>query len=193
MLRPLFFAAIAALTIGCSVLPPVLPPATVHDLGAPSETQSLAPPCDPVVAVSAPDWLDDGAILYRPDQGTQLAAYRDHRWVAPPSALLSERLRGLLPAPKKEGQPRCWLDLSITAFEQGFTVDGNATAMIAARARLSAGRAGPTLASADFMHREPSLTPDVQGGIPSLAAAMKALAEQVAAWLVNVAQEAEWE
>ena len=188
-MRMLFFWVIAALTAACSVLPPAPPAPTLHDLGALADARSVAPPCDPVLAVSAPDWLDDGAVLYRPSQDTRLAAYRDHRWVAPPSALLNEHLHSLL-APSRKGRPRCWLDLSITAFEQGFTADGNATAMIAARGRFSTTRGRVTLASADFVHNVPSPTPDVQGGVPSLATAMKALAEQVAAWLVEVGQEA---
>lgn len=182
MLRPLFYSAIVALLAACSVLPPAPPAPILHDLGVSSGVQPAVPSCDPILTVSAPDWLNDGAIFYRPTLDTRLAVYRDHRWVAPPSALLSERIRTLLGTSKGE-QARCSLTVSITTFEQRFNADGSATAMIVARVQFAASPGALPVASTVLVLTEPSLTPDVQGGVQSLATTMNALAEQVVAWI----------
>ena len=107
---------------GCSLLPAPPPPTVLHDLGATPE-QRTALPWQLEVQVVAPPWLDDGQVHYRYSEATRLAAYRDHRWAAPPSALLARRLRDRL-APAAPGKPGRWLGIELVVFEQRFVDNG---------------------------------------------------------------------
>jgi uncharacterized lipoprotein YmbA len=95
---------VAVVTVGCHVLPPSPPPASVHDLGPPPSAPAGAAAALPVpvtVSVQAPAWMGGGEVHYRFLFGdaTQLQAYTRHRWVSPPSTLLEQYLKeGLLAA-----------------------------------------------------------------------------------------------
>ncbi len=177
-LLPLSFTL--ALT-ACGLLRAPPPPPLVHDLGAaPAAARAL--PWQLGVQVGAPIWLDDGAIHYRHAGATRLAAYRDHRWAAPPSDLLARRLRARL-APPLPGAPARWLELELAAFEQRFAADGTAAAHLGARALLFDRRGGKLLASRDFERVLPAVSADVHGGVAALAAAADELAVAVLDWL----------
>ncbi|GMU45988.1 MAG: membrane integrity-associated transporter subunit PqiC [Pseudomonadales bacterium] len=177
-LLPLSFTL--ALT-ACGLLRAPPPPPLVHDFGAaPAAAQTL--PWQLGVQVGAPIWLDDGAIHYRHAGATRLAAYRDHRWAAPPSDLLARRLRTRL-APPNPGAAGRWLELELTGFEQRFAADGTAAAHLGARAQLFDRRGGKLLASHDFERVLPAASSDVHGGVAALAAAADALAVAVLDWL----------
>ena len=177
-----FALGLAGLLGACSLLPPRHPPASLHDFGPPPAGDSTAPPCGLSLRVEAPDWLNDGSIQYRYETQTRLSAYRDNRWIAPPSALLEERIRTLLSEPGAR-LPACRLNVTLTAFEQRFLPDGGATALITARLQMTEPGSGKRLAGIDITHRTPSTSPDVQGGVAALAQAANAMAEQIVAWL----------
>lgn len=183
------------LLAACGLLPAPAPQPALHDLGAVVVAGQLLP-WQLGTQISAPPWLDDGAVHYRPDGAarqagagsqlgaTRLAAYRDHRWAAPPSALLERRLRARIAAPQP-GAPARWLEIELTAFEQRFAATGS-SAHIAARALLRERRGGALLASRDFTLEQPAASADVAGGVAALAAGADRLAAEVLAWLAAV-------
>jgi cholesterol transport system auxiliary component len=181
----LALALILALA-GCALLPSPPPPAVSHDLGALPEAR-VALPWQLEVQVDAPPWLDDGQVYYRHHGATRLAAYRDHRWAAPPSELLARRLQDRL-APATPDAPGRWLGIELASFEQRF-VDGGAEAWVAARVLVRERRGGALLASRDFALRVPAASADVDGGVAALATALDRLAAAVIDWLAVAAAE----
>ncbi|MEC9339900.1 MAG: ABC-type transport auxiliary lipoprotein family protein [Pseudomonadota bacterium] len=172
---------LTALSTACSILPTPPPTALLHDFGPPPEQTSTAP-CRLELRVSAPAWLDSGAIHYRYAGDTQLAAYRDHRWAAAPSALLAQRIAALL-APADIDAPTCRLDVHVTGFEQHFLASGDSEARLFARASLVTQHDGKVIHEIDFSVREPTATADVQGGIPALVGSADRLARALVDWL----------
>jgi cholesterol transport system auxiliary component len=175
--------ALLAFTLAACQLVPERPPAPVlHDLGS-APAASLAVTWRPQLQVTAPPWLDGGAVHYRlPGSATQLAAYRGHRWAAPPSQLLAQRLQLLL-APPAPAAPVRSLEIDLQSFEQRFQSAGGAEAVLAARVTLFERRGGPLLASRDFTLAVPCVSADVDGGVAAMAAGMAALALDIGQWL----------
>ncbi len=175
--------ALLAFTLAACQLVPERPPAPVlHDLGS-APAASLAVTWRPQLQVTAPPWLDDGAVHYRlPGSATQLAAYRGHRWAAPPSQLLAQRLQLLL-APPAPAAPVRNLEIDLQSFEQRFQPAGGAEAVLAARVTLFERRGGPVLASRDFTLAVPCVSADVDGGVAAMAAGMATLALDIGQWL----------
>jgi len=183
-------ATLLALTLtACQLGPASAPPPVLHDLGAPPEESATGQwttrPLRLAIQVSAPPWLDDGAVHYRRAEGTQLAGYRDHRWAAPPSQLLAQRLSTLLGPPPSASSLR-WLEIDLQNLEQRFLADGSAEARLRARATVSTQRGGTILASRDFAFGVGCKTADVKGGIAAQANAIDALARQIAGWLATI-------
>lgn len=185
-MRLIFALGLLLSLAGCALLPSPPPPAVSHDLGTLPE-ERVALPWQLEVQVVAPPWLDDGQVYYRHDGATRLAAYRDHRWAAPPSALLARRLRDRL-APAVPGAPGRWLGIELVSFEQRFVDDG-AEARVAAHVLVRERRGGGLLASRDFALRVPAASADVDGGVAALAAALDRLAAAVIDWLAVAAAE----
>lgn len=186
LLRSLTLLLSSLTLAACGLLPAPPPQPALHDLG-PVVAAHQTLPWRLGIRVGAPPWLDDGAVHYRRDgamrqeEATRLAAYRDHRWAAPPSELLERRLRARIAAPQP-GAPARWLDIEVTVFEQRFTAVGSA-AHIEARALLFERRGGALLASRDFERAQPAASADIHGGVAALAAAADELATAVLDWL----------
>lgn len=178
------FALALTLALAACHLVPERPPAPVlHDLG-PVPGASIALSWRAQVQVSAPPWLDGGAVHYRAGDATRLAAYRDHRWAAPPSQLLARRLEQLLSPPPAAAPVRA-LEIDLADFEQRFAADGGAQAVIAARATLFERRGGALLASRDFSLVVPCASADVDGGVAALATGLGTLAGDIGQWLAG--------
>lgn len=178
------FALALTLALAACHLVPERPPAPVlHDLG-PVPGGSVALVWRAQVQVSAPPWLDGGEIHYRAGDATRLAAYRDHRWAAPPSQLLARRLEHLL-APPPAAAPVRALEIELADFEQRFAAGGTAQAVLAARATLFERRGGALIASRDFGVTVPCVSADVDGGVAALAAGLGTLASDIGQWLAG--------
>ena len=184
---PALMLALLAFTLAACHLMPERPPAPVlHDLGTAPST-GLVLTWRPQLQVTAPPWLDGGAVHYRlPDGATQLAAYRGHRWVAPPSQLLAQRLQLLL-APPAPAAPVRLVEIDLQDFEQRFQAAGGAEAALAARVTLLERRGGPVIASRDFALAVPCASADVDGGVAAMAAGMATLALDIGQWLTSAA------
>lgn len=151
----------------CSVLPASPPAPVVYDLGPPGSQLKAGVSLQ---SVDAPEWLDSTAMLYRIGDPNRLQGYRDSRWAAAPSALLSARLQQRI---SPQGPTRA-LSVSLEVFEQRFMSAGASEVCVRARGRLA--------------DREQTFEVKLAGGSEAasgaraLARASDALIEQVLEW-----------
>src|SRR5579859_7597078 len=123
---------------GCSVLPAQATQPQTHDFGPLPVPAGIAGMVR-VDRVSAPAWIDDGAIHYRLlySDPTSLRSYADHRWAAAPSDLLDLRLQALMGGRSSSGesaQPTRLLSVELMEFEQDFAAAKQASVQLVAKA-----------------------------------------------------------
>lgn len=180
----------AAIAGACSLAPPAAPP-TLYDLGPlpAGAAQSLVTAAPRIGAVDAPQWLDSPGIVYRLsyDEPTRRAVYRDSRWVAPPAALLAQRLKqwaaALAPTgPLGDADPRPpQLSLELDEFEQVFTSPTSCQVRVSLRAVL--GRPGdPHAARRVFTVSRDVADANALGAVRGLGAASDEVLVQVLRW-----------
>jgi len=151
----------------CSVLPASPPAPVVYDLGPPAGQLNAAVSLQ---SVDSPDWLDSTAMLYRIGDPNRVQSYRDARWAAQPSMLLSERLQQRL-SPQGAVRP---LSLALDVFEQRFSSATSSEVCVRARAKF-AGR--ERVFEVKFAGGA-----DAASGARAFAKASDALIEQVLEW-----------
>lgn len=185
-----FFLALGAILLsgcmlgGCSVLPAQAAQAQTHDFGPLPAPNAAATGLVWVDSVSAPAWIDDGAIHYRLlySDPTSLRAYADHRWVAAPSEMLSLRLQSLLGgATQGPVRPARLVSVELMEFEQDFSSAKQATVQLTAKVTLRKASDGQVLGEKQLVLSVPS-TPDVQGAVTDLSKLAEQAAEQITAW-----------
>jgi cholesterol transport system auxiliary component len=177
---------------GCALRPAATPPAAVYDLGAPpGGGRPTAPtPHLRVADVTAPAWLQGAGINYRLrfSDPWRLERYRDSRWVAPPAALLTERLRERLAsactADTTERPPL--LVASLEDFEQVFTAPDKSDVVLRLRATLVSSAPGAVTHARSWSIERPAPTPDARGAVRGLAQAVNEASTQVAAWAASL-------
>ena len=157
----------------CSVLPTSPPAPVVYDLGPPSSSGQLNAAVS-LQSVDSPDWLDSTAMLYRIGDPNRVQSYRDARWAAQPSMLLSERLQQRL-APQGNVRP---LSLALDVFEQRFSSASSSEVCVRARAKF-AGRER-------VFEVKVAGGPDAASGARAFAKASDALIEQVLEWTATI-------
>lgn len=175
---------------GCSVLPAQAAQPQTHDFGPLPSPGDATTGLVQVDRVSAPAWIDDGAIHYRLaySDPTSLRSYADHRWAAAPSDLLGLRLRALLGGQAKSGraaQPDRLLTVELMQFEQDFASAQQASVQLTAKVSLRKAADGQLLGEKLFVLSVPS-TPDVHGAINDLSKTAEQAAEQIARWCDEV-------
>lgn len=198
--RALGMAALLCLA-ACSLTPAQPPVALEFDLGpVPSAALPTAPatagnpgpgaptaPADTGVppirlqGCSAPLWLDSTAMRYRLlwRDPLQVLAFRDSRWVAPPCALLGQRLRELLPV--GSGQARI-LTIAVDDFSQQFASANDSSVHVRLHAALAVGPDPAPLRERMFERSAPAPHADAAAGAQALAAATDALLAELRDW-----------
>lgn len=179
------FMAAAALS-GCNVLPAEAPQAQFHDFGP-----LPAAADDPVGQlrvdrVSAPPWIDDGAIHYRLTykDPTSLLSYADNRWAAAPSDMLGLRLADLVAGatqPAGSGEPVHLLSVELMEFEQDFSSAQQAEVTLVAEVSIRRAVDGKVLRQKQFVLSAPT-TPDVRGAVADLSKLAGQAAEEIVSW-----------
>ena len=116
----------------------------------------------------------------------QVAAYANSHWTMPPSALLTQRLRGALSSrgtvlTGADGVAAPVLKIELSEFEQVFDSQSQSHAAVTARATLT--QSGKVIGQRTFISRAPSRSADAAGGAQALAAASDDLVAQIGAWL----------
>lgn len=173
--------SIPILAAGCSITPEQGPPAEVYDLGKPAEPRASAPSL--AVVVDAPRWRQGTGLYYRLGyaEPRQLRQYSQHRWAAPPSELLAQRLRERIGAAGPE-RARFRLAVTLHAFEQIFTGPETADVLVQGRARLTAADSGRIVAARSFRLRETAPEPNAPGAVRGLADLGEALTGELLDW-----------
>ncbi|MDE2460810.1 MAG: membrane integrity-associated transporter subunit PqiC [Gammaproteobacteria bacterium] len=177
-MKTILWVLIAAVLAACSILPKPAPPPVLHDFGPPASAPAAAVPVE--VSVSAPLWLDDTAIYYRLmySDPTQLRAYADHRWLAPPAQLLQARLRGAF----ANRSPHYRLEVQLLDFEQVFDTAQSAHISLRAQASLRDLSSGTAIGERMFAVTQ-STSPDVQGAVSGDAQAANELLARLEQWV----------
>lgn len=190
-LRSALFALLLAVVSGCSVLPTPAAPDAMYDLGPLPEA---APPklARSVVVheALAPAWMDGPGMHYRLMQRApaQPLAYANSRWVMPPAALLTARLKSRLAeagpgvyAPADGLRADLVLRLELDEFAQWFDAPTASRGVLRVRALLAAGREAPLQKT--FVVERPAPSADAAGGARALIAASDEAVAQILAWV----------
>jgi cholesterol transport system auxiliary component len=188
---------LCGLLLACST-----PPAMVrYDFGVPAPAGTAAPtgPADYTAAgieVLAPPWLDTPAVLYRLSYAdeSQLHAYAQSQWVAPPARLLELALRqagsvhralscggsGTREAAAAAATAQVVVDLE--EFSQVFEAAQSSHVVLRARVRLLAARTRALVAQREFDLRSAAISPDAPGAVHGLRDLGRAFAADALTW-----------
>lgn len=199
MIKALSLACLALLLDGCSMSSQNTRSVANYDLGV-ATTASVKPLTAHLVIadIEAPQWLQGRGILYRLayQNDKQLQAYASSQWVAPPTELLSLRLRQYFASDKASSpQDRTGVDfmlrIELEAFEQLFTAPATSQGVLRAKATLVNALERRLTAQKTFVIEQPSASADAAGGVSALSAASAQLMQAVHEWLgAAVAQTA---
>ena len=185
---------LGALANGCALGPPPPPAPERFDLGPPRalvERGAVIPATLLLPEVSAPAWLDGTGIVYRLsyDNAARPQAYANSRWLSPPAALLTQRLRGRLAAAANgvttgyEGaQSDYALRVDLEDFSQSFTAPNASRVTMRARASLVRLADRTLMAQRVFQDERPAPSSDARGAAAALAGASDEVIERVTEW-----------
>ncbi|MGH8278275.1 MAG: ABC-type transport auxiliary lipoprotein family protein [Gammaproteobacteria bacterium] len=170
---------------GCSLFPKPAPPPARHDFGVPPMRAPVTVEFTVLTNVTAPPWLDDTEIHYRLDyvDATQVRAYADNRWVAPPAVLLESRLLASFgDTDTRVPGPAYRLSVRLLDFEQEFSAPQAAGTRLRVLAELRDAGNGATVARHVFSVSQ-SGAPDAQGAVQGAAGAMQTLVGDLQRWV----------
>lgn len=171
--------ALAFIASACSIFPPPAPPPVLHDLGPSGYRATPTQGTWSSVAVDAPQWLRDEHIRYRLTyfDPTHVGYYARDRWLAPPPALLAQRL---LVAGGGDGYR---LRVDLLEFEQVFDGPGSARAVLGFRAEAQRPEDGKV--AGERMFRLTLATPgaDAAGAVKAFSALTEQAITAISAWL----------
>lgn len=180
---------------GCTVLPQPTTPEALYDFGPmPALSAGVGTlRIEKTIVVheaASPAWMDASALHYRLLQSApaQPRSYASTRWVMPPAALFTARLKNRLAEASRgtwspgDGQRGdLTLRLELDEFAQWFDSPSASRAMVRVRASLSAGRE-PAIQKT-FSVERPAATPDAAGGARALIAASDDAVAQIVEWV----------
>lgn len=184
--------AVASLA-GCS-LAPQRELAESYDLGPPRAHVPANPGVPAVLLlpeVSAPAWLDGHGIIYRLsfENSARPQAYAGSRWVAPPAAMLTQRLRGRFAGAAggvlthSDGARADYaLRIELEDFSQAFTTSNSSRVGLRARTSLVRLADRTLVAQRVFTVERTAPTPDARGAVAALGEASDEFVEQLLAW-----------
>ena len=168
--------------------------AASYDFGLPRADSDSKPRLQQDLSVaeaSAPAWMDSQGIYYRLayEDAARPQAYAFSRWVMPPAALLTQRLRAAIaqaskaavftPADGVRGEYA--LRLELEEFSQVFDAADRSRAVVRLRASLIRGRG--VVAQQSFSVEQPAATPNAEGGVRALIAASDEAGTKLVDWL----------
>lgn len=176
-----------ALALSACSLAPKAPARTLYDLGlAPAAASGGGPLAWRVADVTAPPWLQTEGIAYRLafQQAQRQEHYRDSIWAAPPSDLLTQRLREQLSTPPGcGGRPAALLAVNLDEFEQVFTSPTSSQVVLRLHATLWPASVGGAAQQRHWRIERAAATADAPGAVRALAQAVDELVPKLADWL----------
>lgn len=194
-LRGIASVVMAAALGGCTLFPPPAEAPAHYDLGPLPHYRRASLPLPATVKlpeVTAPSWLEGQGIVYRLayDEPARLRSYARSQWRAPPSALVTQRLRARFSAASRSGivteddgaHADYALRVDLSDFSQIFS--GPAASGVTVRARVSLVDIGRRTLAAQrvFSIERPAPGPDAGGAVAALAGASDELIEEVLEW-----------
>ncbi len=199
--RVLAVLALLALCQACGTPPG---PINRYDFGTAAHAGAAEPADPPASArsgdsdldldidVVAPAWLDTVAVVYRLDyvDASQVHAYAQSQWAAPPARLLEHllRQRRLAVPPCPAGRVRdpsadgTRLRVDLQEFSQGFSSPDTSAVVLRARARLLAPHTHALVAQRDFDLRAAAAAPDASGAVHGLRDLSFELSDKLLSW-----------
>jgi cholesterol transport system auxiliary component len=186
-------ALLLAVTAGCT-LAPQREAVDSYDLGPPAARAASAPGFSAILLVpeiSAPAWLDGQGILYRLSYENEARpqAYARSRWVAPPAALLTQRLRGGfagvaggIVTGADGARAHYALRVELEDFSQSFAAPGDSRVALRARASLVRLADRSLVAQRVFQVERAAPTADARGAVAALRQAGDDFVGQALAW-----------
>ena len=188
-------AAIAVAALSGCALGPQREPVASYDLGPPggreAERQAAIPAMLLVPDVSAPAWLDGNGIVYRLsyDNNARPHAYAASRWLAPPAALLTQRLRSRLAGAAagilnvSDGARADYsLRVDLEDFSQSFGAADASRVALRARASLVRLADRALVAQQVFAVDKDAPSPDARGAVAALGLAGDEFIEALVQW-----------
>ena len=183
LLRVVWMGALLPLLLSACALGRPAPAPALFDLGP------LPPPADGRAAVevqlqqlTAPSWLAGSGIAYRLDyqDAFRREIYRDSRWVAPPAALLSERLRQRAAQAGQGATRTLGLRLELEEFVQIFATPTQSRVSLRLRSWRGEEQGQGQLRVFELSRPAPSA--DAAGAVQGLSQLSDELIDQVLAW-----------
>jgi cholesterol transport system auxiliary component len=176
----------------CSIAPQARDVAA-YDFGpaAPAKSESRITVNLTVAEISSPLWMENANLYYRlayADAARPLA-YANSRWVMPPAALLTQRLRAVLQQASKAAvltpadgvRTDYVLLLDLEEFSQVFDSAEKSRGVLRLQARLVRGR--ELAAQQSFSIELPAPSANAEGGVRALSAAGDEAGRRLADWL----------
>lgn len=193
MKKLIAFAAVVLALGGCSVSSQKVHTTATYDLGAAPAAGTRPIPASLMIAdIEAPQWLQGRAILYRLayQNDKQLQPYANSKWVAPPTELLSLRLRQYFASsqtsnPQDRTRTSFMLRIELETFEQVFASPSSSQGVLRAKATLIDAVERRLLAQKTFSIEQASRSPDAPGGVAALSTASEQLLEAVHGWVIT--------
>lgn len=187
--------SVSILVAGCNILPAAKAPEASYDFGPPPVAAPATARIDKSVLVhdaQSPAWMEVSAMHYRVVQTSpaQPRSYANSRWVMPPAALFTARLKSRLAessrgvyAPVDGLRADVALRLELEEFVQVFDNAGTSRGVVRVRATLGAAR--ESAVQKTFIVEQPAASPDADGGAKALIAASDEAIGQIVAWAAS--------
>lgn len=173
---------------------------SVFDLSASPHRQHISPPAHwpsgksiLIVDATAPAWLDNTTIHYRLayHNPTQSYSYAHSRWIAPPAAILTQKIRNRIASDttgsviKNNSMAKAdvLLNTELTEFVQIFDGTHDSHVVINLRASLVDRTSRQLLAQKDFTIQEAAPSADATGAVASLSSSSDRLIGELIQWL----------
>lgn len=183
---PWIFALLTILS-ACSLFPSRPPAPALHDFGLQGgvsgfQSGNSEPAAWSSVTVQAPEWLQTENIRYRllHSDPTRVRFYSEHRWLAPPPALLAQRLD------LNSGVDGYALKIKLLEFEQVFEGPQNASLMLSFRAICQRPGKEGVAAEKLFRFSRPTPSADAQGAVATAYGLIDQAAKSLQTWLVEL-------
>jgi cholesterol transport system auxiliary component len=193
MLRATLLLSLALLA-GCATTPQSRDGTAGYDFGLSRQDKEANPRLQQdlvIAAVTAPAWMENTGIYYRLayQDASRPQAYALSRWVMPPAALLSQRLRASVArankaavfTPADGARADYTLRLELEEFSQVFDAADKSRAVVQLRASLIRNRG--VVAQQGFSVERAAATPNAEGGVQALIAASDAAGNSLIDWL----------
>lgn len=178
---------VSVLLSACGGLGKPKPAAAMYDFGladSPTSYSSLLP-VDVVTSVQA---LQHQHIRYRLayDNASQVFAYAESRWTAPPAELMNQMVHATVSAPVLNG---CHLAIQLTVFDHVFDSPDNSHGRVQMQATVLSKKSRHQIGRKLFQHTLQSKTSDARGGVSALSQGSQAVLLEIFEWSNSLAQQ----